>query len=812
MNVLYEALSRARSGKAVLFCGAGFTADCLNFDDSESLGVTQHLLHVLNEDLIASGEKPFKDIKHAAKKYKRKLGVNKLMRLLQDRFALNKVSAFIADIVSYPWEAIYTTNYDDGVEVACQKIGKKFIPVNNLEVPEDTYPNTPVVHLHGRAGAWKISDFEDSCVLDVDSYRTLSGPRIWSRRLRHDFERADVVVFVGFSANDFHLEQVFFDADGLKDKAFFINRPTANPDPDEESAQEDFGTVSYIGREGLAATISEAVNNDIPVEPVTASFRKVEVFEGSNSVPPVKDIENLFIWGEHNLNHIKRDIELGLSDYHVLRKVVKNISGLLQEPGGIVMVNGDICDGKSLTVAGVVSSLSGRRPIFELVHPYQDILDEVASVLAYYPNALFVAENGFSLRQDRLIAIATLVAGSQGNLILSARSIATEAETGKFKALGAFDSFAIVEVGKIAGSEVDAMVVLLDQVAAWRNEDALLPSERRSFITDTCKGNIPRVLTHLLESSFVRDRYLEELNKVSFSDSEARQMVIAALLISNIGFEPPVSIISDIFERDFRKVLLDISSNSSSMRLVRVEANLVRTVPSIGAKNILKVLISDAEVVNATIKILESLTSEFRRSDLQQHIFTQLMRYSILSSTVSDEKQVDRFFDHISKVGSFRSMPLFWLQWHMAMAANGSWIDAEKYLDMGFKAADVFERKNGSSYHRRQLEDRNAKFLMARASAKNYSGTELFRDLKAANEIVARLLAGVEITHHPYETLRDVAAVYRDRKFTLIAAHSVLIERQLKDMIEIGVKKLSVIPPGYQRNHAQAALAAVQSS
>ena len=57
------------------------------------------------------------------------------MDLLRNRFRLQKVSADMVDILRFPWEKIYTTNYDNGIEVALQNAGKKAIPLNNLEIP-----------------------------------------------------------------------------------------------------------------------------------------------------------------------------------------------------------------------------------------------------------------------------------------------------------------------------------------------------------------------------------------------------------------------------------------------------------------------------------------------------------------------------------------------------------------------------------------------------------------------------------------------------------------------------------------------------
>lgn len=50
MEKLVERLNRARGG-GILFCGAGFSADCLNFSPGETLGTGAQLLAICNEEL-----------------------------------------------------------------------------------------------------------------------------------------------------------------------------------------------------------------------------------------------------------------------------------------------------------------------------------------------------------------------------------------------------------------------------------------------------------------------------------------------------------------------------------------------------------------------------------------------------------------------------------------------------------------------------------------------------------------------------------------------------------------------------------------
>ena len=96
-----------------------------------------------------------------------------------------------------------------------------------------------------------------SCVLGAESYLKLTRVKNWLDRFRYDVDRAQVVVFVGFNAGDFHLNQAINDLTGLREKAFFINRSTAEADPDVTVAQRRLGTPFFIGRAGFAASIRE---------------------------------------------------------------------------------------------------------------------------------------------------------------------------------------------------------------------------------------------------------------------------------------------------------------------------------------------------------------------------------------------------------------------------------------------------------------------------------------------------------------------------------------------------------------------------
>ena len=113
------------------------------------------------------------------------------------------------DIVRFQWDRIYTTNYDNAIERALTQANRPFKSFNNLE-HRDGLPSkrTEIIHLHGCAEKWNNTNFTRSCILSGDSYFNLDGIKHWLEEFRHDIERASIVLFVGFSTHDFHLNEV----------------------------------------------------------------------------------------------------------------------------------------------------------------------------------------------------------------------------------------------------------------------------------------------------------------------------------------------------------------------------------------------------------------------------------------------------------------------------------------------------------------------------------------------------------------------------------------------------------------------------
>lgn len=548
MEMLVERLNRARTGGAILFCGAGFSVDCLNFKPEETLGTGAQLLAICNEELKQNP--PFGKLQNAADALWEKRGDYGMLTLLKERYTVAEVTTDMTDILRYPWQAVYTTNYDNALEIATQAAGKPAEGINNTDDPSAEVSALPIIHLHGYVNKWDIHNIRESCVLGAESYLRLAHTNQWLQRFRRDVDMAQIVVFVGFNAGDFHLNQAIFDLTGLREKAFFINRPTAEADPDVASEQRRLGTPLYVGRAGIAGVIMDLMNKEAPAEPHLASFRAVKPVTPASQVPTAKEIENLFIYGDVVPEQLARDLANGVSEYHVRRDVIK---GSLASIGGgtrILHFTGYPCDGKTLLVDDLAQRLQGARPVYKLIMPYERLLNEVADILRHASNAVLVIENCFDLPIERLQSIARQFDGKDGVLILTSLEVGVDAHPAGMVMLEEFGSFRRIALPRLTEAEAQILSDLTDQIAGWRDSRTGNAADRLRFIMTTCEASLPHFLMRLLSSAYVTGRYREEFNKLSLNGTE-RKAIILALCVTHIGENAQVSFLSDALEMDF---------------------------------------------------------------------------------------------------------------------------------------------------------------------------------------------------------------------------------------------------------------------
>lgn len=248
-NELKDALQKGSQGKAILFCGAGASLDSIGFDCKE-LPAASPLLGKFNDYL---GNK-FSKLSIAASKVA-DASIMDYFKIITDCFKVKAVSDEMKSIISFPWKRIYTTNYDDSIELSCEHIGKPKQTLTAADKPSNILKGKlPIIHLHGFVNQFRVDIIREECILDYNSNvanRVYEGP--WATELKNDISTADVVVFLGYSLYDPEIAKLVLQGENSKKKIFFINHKIE----DEELSymQAMFGTPLHIEKDGLARII-----------------------------------------------------------------------------------------------------------------------------------------------------------------------------------------------------------------------------------------------------------------------------------------------------------------------------------------------------------------------------------------------------------------------------------------------------------------------------------------------------------------------------------------------------------------------------
>ncbi len=190
------------SGECVLFLGAGIGRHMLDQNGKPAPNGSQ-LAQELAEhfEIDAEGSTDLAKISQVVEIRKR--GRKELHAFLQKRLANLTPDNDLQWLLSRPWKAIYTTNYDEVIERAFQlnpapvqqpvvaTVTADLVPINNMF-------EVPIFHLHGTL----FGNKEPHIIITEDDYTTFRERRHMLFELLKTEFATSTIIYVGYSHND----------------------------------------------------------------------------------------------------------------------------------------------------------------------------------------------------------------------------------------------------------------------------------------------------------------------------------------------------------------------------------------------------------------------------------------------------------------------------------------------------------------------------------------------------------------------------------------------------------------------------------
>ena len=285
-----EIINKIFEGNCMLFLGSGFSFGATNNNpkDSKFKGAGT-LAHILLEHAGYSSKKD--DLRKASSAYLKKKTPEDLIALLKQEFCATSISPSHDYIGSLNWFRIYTTNYDNIIELAYGKAQKPLIPktLSSIHRKTEDYRHC-CIHLNGFIDSLSSDKLDNEFKLTSASYLTEDFTKSeWFEIFKSDVMASEALIFIGFSMDyDLDLARILVSGT-IKDKTLFVVRP--DEDELDVSSLSEFGNVLASGLDGFVQMVKDCQSNYVPSAIklfLPVSFHKADINRG---VPSIRDID-----------------------------------------------------------------------------------------------------------------------------------------------------------------------------------------------------------------------------------------------------------------------------------------------------------------------------------------------------------------------------------------------------------------------------------------------------------------------------------------------------------------------------------------
>ncbi|WP_437920015.1 SIR2 family protein [Sphingobacterium sp. LRF_L2] len=752
------------SGNCTLFTGAGFSFGAKNIHGNllaSAASLTEKLYlecGVIENDY---------DLKNASQFYIEEFGEHQLIEFLRNNFFISEVSNSHLSVASLPWKRVYTTNYDNVLELAYSKSGKLLSSiVLGDKIDQYRDKRTYAIHLNGYIDKLIPSSlYKDFKLTDVSYLTTDFINSQWVDLFRSDIETSKVVVFIGFSLNsDLDLSRIIL-AKAKKDKIAFIVKENESKLLTQKLSR--FGNVFEIGIDGFAQMLEMKKTTFSPSENDDIIYRSFSKFEINSSPVKIKDTDvfDLLFKGNFNSNLIHYSIT-NSSDfvYYIKRKEIEEVAKYIEQGGKNILIHSDLGNGKTLFLEGLSDTLVNMHyEVFTFVKYYDQTDLEIEQICRKSKKAAIIVEK-YSDNLQLLKTIA-LFRTSDIVLIVSDRSTINDTVYVALEQSIFSNVYLTKNLNNLSLSEIEELTKLLNKYGLW-GKYASNDVEKRKVIVDKCKSSFRLLLLYLLDSPDIKKRFNDIL---LFIESANESYFDAALLIlASTVFDFKIDVDNLVYILDDELLNNPSFNNNDYLKEFVNFGNLqINVRSSILALSLLSQAQYHKKLISLLIKVFLKLDKRSIDKNNYQ-ILKSLVSFSRLQSIFNLHENnhfrsvVLNFYEEIKGTRFAIKNPFFWLQYAIARLSAREYLIADKY----FNTAYSYANKN-PDFDTFQIDNHYARHVLENEI---YNGTEdtCMEQFIKAHNLLSVKSSLIENRHYPIRVAINYGKFY-DRYFNILS-------------------------------------------
>lgn len=652
---------------SILFLGSGFSVGSTNIaggNPPNGRGLRRHFI----EALELPSDNDF-DLQVLTEEFAED-DAQKLRDELYKIFRIASLTDGQISILNRSWRRIYSTNYDDAVEL--HRLNKKVTP-NAFDVSEpvpNRLPQGAVIHLHGSIRLVTPENVRESLVLGEASYVNQYVVRSpWYDQFQRDLAFASAVYIIGYSLADYHIAGLLMANPQIANRTVFIQGPT--PDPTFVRRTAQYGRSMFIGTDGFADALSKTAN------PPTAGLDSLKAFgslgptrdKRASARPTAPEVFDLLVYGDFDAARLARS--LPGESYAISRAAAVQKAAEIIEAKAALVVDGRLGNGKSIFLHLLAAELTARGWRCLVLRPGHPALQREVAALATVERLIIFVEQ-YSAAQDALRGLREA---------LPKAKIVVEVRTGTFEVR-------FHELAELLPKPFDRVSLNGLSQADVNSFRKLCVSAGLRMSTDRRVSDFRDLLLDLFNNKSIQDRVRSALTPLFASIATRRVLTMTMLIATHQGAVGSAFLRSIVGEDPFTalKPLEDLSHE-----IFETSADSFRARSAVFSSFVINEFIEPTEIANAVVEV--TLAAAKRRNERPYRILmSNMMAYSSLRRTLRGKGNPDAtiisIYERLRYDERVNGEPLFWLQYAIAMAEAPRLDMAEECIGTAYRKAD----------------------------------------------------------------------------------------------------------------------------
>lgn len=785
---LEQAIKHAIDGNALLFLGSGFSADAISIS-GQPIPTGRSLAKKLSSAVDV--EEETEDLMIASDYYIKAFGESKTVELLEQTFKVKTLLPKHSSVALFPWKAIFTTNYDDVVELAFRMAGKSISAVTlDMDGNDFTSKHFTCVHINGYIGSLTNKALKNSFKLTNYSYLTEEFSKSnWSFIFRRELESVKTIIFIGYSLYDIDIARILNEDESLRQKIIFIESQGKDPEKIKKSVQANFGNVLPIGAENFWERCKE-IEKIYQKQEYTHELISLNHFSPQLLDTRISDTNfwSLLLYGSYHYNLIYTSI-VANEPYFIQRKQSLKIADLIQLDNRAVFVLGDLGNGKTMTMIGAACILF--RQGYDIYFLEDDVSfhpDDISHLSSSDKKTIVFVENYIR----HLDALKTLLLKSNDDIkvVCSARTSLHEVNTHHLPSLLPNQDYSEVLIDKIESENIEQISNLLSSHKIWGDRDSWSEDRKVKYIRSECKEEFSSLLLDIVKSPDIQERF-SSIFSIFKEKSDVGKVFLTAATLAVLGYDnPKANIISELTNSNF-VFSSQFKHNEAVLQIATISGGQVVPRSSVIAKYSMTHF-SEASfvidnLINITTRANELGSTNNSQGQIYFRIYRDLVTFSVLQPMIPEKKRREsliRFYEALKNLSSAKNHPHFWLQYAIARLSMDTIEDAimaKSYLDAAYAHA-----KKRDNYHTRHLDNVSARYHLTMARYQN-NYIEMMENIISARDLLSKELHS-EKTDAPYKVSRLFSKVFNDKKSVLKENDATFIKQFLRSVVDAAEK------------------------